>query len=268
MKSQVEKTAKEEMTKAFKVFNDVMLEACEGLTKQSNVSIMERRASICIRPASVANSPKVGLSPSSRGSTTSKVVNPPVVDVVHSDGTASDDAKGSDEEDDKKSDTSKEDNGSDTAEDNNKVTSPKEIIPSTKQARSPDPVPVIMAANDATPDTQTPGTVYVCALLLKGLLRQGNLTVRPKSLTFSSLLMEAPLNIELTQVLSVSKRKTARIFDNAIGISVKGVPDEYFITSFLSRDLAFQEIMGVWQAAVSSTPSSVPPTPTNDKSEA
>eukprot|EP00759_Apiculatamorpha_spiralis_P043026 PhF_6_TR40712/c0_g1_i1/m.61218 len=275
LKSKVESAAADEMEKAMDVFKTVLMESCAGLTAEGGTALLQRRASIFIKPPTSLGTP---VTPQR----TSIVKSEPVGKIVESD---EEDKQGeSDVEEPNKSDEEEKDDEEGEEEEATPAPPTQTTAPKSKQHSDPEPVakkppqqpeqppstaspeplsPGITAEDRTEPSLSDPsGTQYNCALLLKGLLRQGLLLVRPRKLIFTSMLLDSPLEIELSQVMSVSRRKTARIFDNAISINVKNAQEEHFFTSFLSRDAAFNEIMTYWGAVSSSKPPSVPATPT------
>ncbi|KAL5111176.1 Protein Aster-B [Taenia crassiceps] len=96
---------------------------------------------------------------------------------------------------------------------------------------------------DGTPvDTDRLLVDYSCALAKNrnGLLLLGRMYITEKWICFySKIIYELKLHIAVDDVQTVSKAKTARLFPNAIQITLKSNNERYFFTSFASRERTF-----------------------------
>lgn len=86
---------------------------------------------------------------------------------------------------------------------------------------------------------------YSCAFVADILL-QGHLYITPNYFAFYSNVFGyvTKLLIPVVSVTQISKEKTAKIFPNAVCVTVSG--DKFLFGSFLSRDAAFKLMTTIW----------------------
>uniref|UniRef100_A0A3Q2Q0Y5 GRAM domain containing 1A n=1 Tax=Fundulus heteroclitus TaxID=8078 RepID=A0A3Q2Q0Y5_FUNHE len=98
------------------------------------------------------------------------------------------------------------------------------------------------------PDTERL-IVYSCALQ-KDILLQGRLYLSENWLCFYSNIFrwETTITIQLKDVTSMTKEKTAKLIPNAIQISTEN--EKHFFTSFGARERSFMMIFRLWQNAL------------------
>ncbi|KAK5614054.1 hypothetical protein CRENBAI_011772 [Crenichthys baileyi] len=99
------------------------------------------------------------------------------------------------------------------------------------------------------PDTERLIVDYSCALQ-KDILLQGRLYLSENWLCFYSNIFrwETTITIQLKDVTSMTKEKTAKLIPNAIQISTEN--DKHFFTSFGARERSFMMIFRLWQNAL------------------
>ncbi|XP_024114050.1 protein Aster-A [Oryzias melastigma] len=99
------------------------------------------------------------------------------------------------------------------------------------------------------PDTERLIVDYSCALQ-KDILLQGRLYLSENWLCFYSNIFrwETTITIQLKDVTSITKEKTAKLIPNAIQISTDS--EKHFFTSFGARDRSFMMIFRLWQNAL------------------
>ncbi|XP_051783116.1 protein Aster-C [Erpetoichthys calabaricus] len=87
---------------------------------------------------------------------------------------------------------------------------------------------------------------YACALQ-RDILMQGRLYLSENWLCFHSnfLLWETTLTVALSDVISMTREKTARLIPNAIQIVTSN--EKYFFTSFAARERSYLNIFRMWQ---------------------
>uniref|UniRef100_A0A3Q0SHQ7 GRAM domain containing 1A n=1 Tax=Amphilophus citrinellus TaxID=61819 RepID=A0A3Q0SHQ7_AMPCI len=94
--------------------------------------------------------------------------------------------------------------------------------------------------------------VYSCALQ-KDILLQGRLYLSENWLCFYSNIFRwetTQITIQLKDVTSMTKEKTAKLIPNAIQISTDNEKSQHFFTSFGARDRSFMMIFRLWQNAL------------------
>lgn len=88
---------------------------------------------------------------------------------------------------------------------------------------------------------------YHCALV-GDILLQGSLYVTPNWFCFcSKLLVKKSIRIPVTSITNISKKNTAKIIPNAIGVSTE--KNKYVFGSLMSRDNTYQLMLSIWQHA-------------------
>ncbi|KAM4736296.1 protein Aster-A isoform 2-T3 [Anableps anableps] len=99
------------------------------------------------------------------------------------------------------------------------------------------------------PDTERLIVDYSCALQ-KDILLQGRLYLSENWLCFYSNIFrwETTITIQLKDVTSMTKEKTAKLIPNAIQISTEN--EKHFFTSFGARERSFMMIFRLWQNAL------------------
>ncbi|XP_030606104.1 protein Aster-A isoform X2 [Archocentrus centrarchus] len=99
------------------------------------------------------------------------------------------------------------------------------------------------------PDSERLIVDYSCALQ-KDILLQGRLYLSENWLCFYSNIFrwETTITIQLKDVTSMTKEKTAKLIPNAIQISTDN--EKHFFTSFGARDRSFMMIFRLWQNAL------------------
>lgn len=99
------------------------------------------------------------------------------------------------------------------------------------------------------PETERLIVDYSCALQ-KDILLQGRLYLSENWLCFYSNIFrwETTITIQLKDVTSMTKEKTAKLIPNAIQISTEN--EKHFFTSFGARERSFMMIFRLWQNAL------------------
>ncbi|XP_038163586.1 protein Aster-A isoform X2 [Cyprinodon tularosa] len=99
------------------------------------------------------------------------------------------------------------------------------------------------------PDTERLIVDYSCALQ-KDILLQGRLYLSENWLCFYSNIFrwETTITIQLKDVTSMTKEKTAKLIPNAIQINTEN--EKHFFTSFGARERSFMMIFRLWQNAL------------------
>uniref|UniRef100_A0A3P9PLL1 GRAM domain-containing protein n=1 Tax=Poecilia reticulata TaxID=8081 RepID=A0A3P9PLL1_POERE len=99
------------------------------------------------------------------------------------------------------------------------------------------------------PDSERLIVDYSCALQ-KDILLQGRLYLSENWLCFYSNIFrwETTITIQLKDVTSMTKEKTAKLIPNAIQISTDS--EKHFFTSFGARERSFMMIFRLWQNAL------------------
>ncbi|KAI9278893.1 hypothetical protein BDA99DRAFT_531623 [Phascolomyces articulosus] len=89
--------------------------------------------------------------------------------------------------------------------------------------------------------------IYRCAFQ-KDILIQGHLYVFEHHICFKANFFGWTTKIEfsISNIISIEKRKTIKLFPNAIEIREKSNEKSHVFTSFMSRDSAYQLIMDLW----------------------
>lgn len=88
---------------------------------------------------------------------------------------------------------------------------------------------------------------YHCALV-GDILLQGSLYVTPNWFCFcSKLLVKKSIRIPVSSITNISKKNTARIIPNAIGVLTEKT--KYVFGSLMSRDNTYQLMLSIWQHA-------------------
>lgn len=91
---------------------------------------------------------------------------------------------------------------------------------------------------------------YHCALV-GDILLQGSLYVTTNWFCFcSKLLVKKSIRIPVSTITNISKKNTAKIIPNAIGVSTESA--KYVFGSLMSRDNTYQLMLSIWQHAVGS----------------
>ncbi|XP_066575242.1 protein Aster-A isoform X2 [Amia ocellicauda] len=103
------------------------------------------------------------------------------------------------------------------------------------------------------PDTERLIVDYSCALQ-KDILLQGRLYLSENWICFYSNIFrwETTITIQLKDVTSLTKEKTAKLIPNAIQISTE--QDKHFFTSFGARDRSYMMVFRLWQNALMEKP--------------
>ncbi|XP_069041527.1 protein Aster-A isoform X3 [Lepisosteus oculatus] len=103
------------------------------------------------------------------------------------------------------------------------------------------------------PDTERLIVDYSCALQ-KDILLQGRLYLSENWICFYSNIFrwETTITIQLKDITSLTKEKTAKLIPNAIQISTEA--DKHFFTSFGARDRSYMLIFRLWQNALLDKP--------------